>query len=262
MLFTLKNNMKISDCYISFLNLDSRPDRLEHMNNQLAVAGITAERTRGKHFSEYDLNNRKVQVMKNRTAGAIGCHFGQVEIMRTAQLSNKHAFVMEDDLIFCSDIQKRFEVIENFLSNNEWDIFWLGGTYHVPAEWHKHGHNSDLQMCGCDLGIDAERTDNNHIVRTYGCFSTFAYIVNKNSLEKILTLLDENLHLSMGIDWLFILLQPQLKTFAFVPGCVKQMDNRSDIGNGITYFSQFAKLGEHWYQEEMGMFDAERLFKQ
>jgi hypothetical protein len=54
--------------------------------------------------------------------------------------------------------------------------------------------------------------------------------------------------MSMGIDWLFILLQPNLKTYAFNPGCVKQIDNKSDIGDW-TQFSAFSNLGAHWWAD-------------
>jgi len=97
--------------------------------------------------------------------------------------------------------------------------------------------------------------------RTYGAFCTYAYVVNVKSIEKILNLFDEHLHTSIGIDWLFIKLQPQLKCFAFVPGSVKQMDNKSDIGTGMTIFSGFSKLNgtvensRYWYQENMSDFD-------
>jgi hypothetical protein len=99
------------------------------------------------------------------------------------------------------------------------------------------------------------------MVRTYGAFSTYAYIVNHNSIFKIFDLFDQHLHESIGIDWLFIKLQPQLNCFAFVPGCVKQMDNQSDIGDGMTIFSGFSKLNgteensRYWYQERMEDFN-------
>src|SRR5438477_478924 len=87
----------LDDCYISFLNLDHRTDRLQHMTNELSRIGIEAGRTRGKLPEEYDLGDEKLQVMFRRTKGAIGCHYGQVEIMQEALNRNKHAFVMEDD---------------------------------------------------------------------------------------------------------------------------------------------------------------------
>lgn len=241
--------------YASFVNLDSRVDRLRHMEKQLHNAGIKAIRQRGLLYNKDFTSLERFPVMLKRSPGAIGCHVSQVLIMTMAHAAGKHAFVMEDDLIFCSDFQKRLNYIDEFTKNHEWDVIWLGGTFHVnPPHWHT-GRNPDLP--GTTLRRDAELTDDPRILRTYGAFSTYAYIVNVNSIPKILTLLDKHVHESMGIDWLFIKIQPQLKTFAFVPGCVKQMDNKSDIGKGFTIFSGFAKLNGtkeksmYWWQDKM-----------
>lgn len=234
-----------------FVNLLHRIDRLEHMENEFKKVGFVAERIPGALPETFDLDDPKLQVMKNRTPGAIGCHFSQVKAMRFALLQDKHVLVMEDDLVFCSDFMKRMDLIEKFLNTHEWDVFWLGGTYHrEPPYWHGEGH-PNMPECDCTLGRDYELTDDPRIVRTYGAFSTFAYIVNVNSIEKILRMLDERLHESAGIDTLFIMLQPYLKTYAFVPGCVKQIDNMSDIGKGMTIFSGFHALGKHWWADRM-----------
>jgi len=245
----------LSDSYCSFVNLDPRPDRLVRMQKELLRVGIKAERTRGLLPEEVNQPKEKVDVMFKRTKGAIGCHYSQVSIMEKAYFHGKNAGVFEDDLVFCSDFQGRMKIVSPFLEGNDWDVFWLGGTYHLQPTWHKsingkHTH-PDLQMCNCSLNKDWEPTEDKHIVRTYGCWSTYAYIVNYNSILKILKLLDENVYLSMGIDWLFILLQPQLKTFAFNPGCVKQYDGQSNIGTGITYFSHSRGLGKHWFADKI-----------
>jgi len=245
----------LSDSYCSFINLDSRPDRLERMQKELLRVEIQAERTRGLLPEEVNEPKAKLEVMQNRTPGAIGCHYSQVSVISKAYFHGKNAFVMEDDLVFCSDFQERMKIVDSFLEGKDWDVFWLGGTYHLAPTWHqsvngKHTH-PDLQMCKCELNKDWGKTDNKNIVRTYGCWSTYAYIVNYNSTLKILKLLDENVHLSMGIDWLFILLQTQLKTFAFNPGMAKQYDNPSNIGTGITYFSHSKGLGKHWFADKI-----------
>ncbi len=252
----------LKDCYIGVLNMDHRKDRLEHLINQMWLLGLPFERTRGKKPEEYDLNDPKLQVMKNRTPGAIPCHYGQVQIMQNALDNGKDAMVFEDDVVFCSDIKERLDYIQDFLNKNEWDIFWLGGTFHVGPPWWHNGINPDLpEELGNSIGRDAECTSDPRIMRTYGAFSTHAYIVNKNSIQKVLDLLEKNVHLSMGIDWIMIKLQPQLKTFAFVPGCVKQMDNMSDIGGGMTMYSGFSRLNgneensRYWWQDKMGDFD-------
>lgn len=244
--------MNWKDAYISFVNLDSRQDRLAHMTHELDRVGLSAIRTRGMLPEEYTGDPAKVQVMFERGKGAIGCHFSQVKVMTDALALGKDAIVLEDDLIFCSDIKERLDYIQKFLNKQKsWDVFFLGGTVHInPPVWHKKGHSLDLQMCQCKLKRDAECTDDKHIFRVYGMFSTHAYIVNKKSISKILKYFDENIHLSMGIDWLFIKMQPKLRAFCFLPGCVKQMDNQSNIGNDITQFSNFEKLGPYWWTDK------------
>lgn len=246
-----------NDIYASFINLDHRTDRLAHMQAQLAKIGLSAERTRGLLPHEVNQPDHKTAVMQVRTPGAIGCHYSQVSVIQKAYELGKSALVMEDDLVFCNDFNRRMDIVENFLNTHEWDVFWLGGTYHIPAQWHSRQHNPDLQMCKCSLGVDHAETDNPHIRRTYGIWSTYGYIVNYKSIPKILELLDQNVYRSMGIDWLFILLQPELNTFCFNPGMVKQYDNISDIGRmgdgsaAVTRFSGFAHLGSHWFKENL-----------
>jgi len=242
----------LENYYVGFLNLDHRKDRLQSITNQFKRFGIDAERTRGKLPTEFDLNLPKLQVMKNRTAGAIPCHYGQCEIMQKALDANKDAVVFEDDAILCEDFDKRIEYIENFINtvDPDYDIFWLGGTIHLnPSWWHVGGANRDLP--DTTLTSDWEPTSDSRVIRTFGAFCTYAYIVNKNSIQKVLNLLEENVHLSMGIDWDMIKIQPQLKTYMLLPGAVKQMDNQSDIGTGWTFFSGFSRIGEHWYQEKL-----------
>lgn len=242
------------NAYASYLNLDHRSDRLIHMKNELDRVGLNATRTKGQLPTHYDLNDPKVQVMKNRTPGAIGCYMGQLEIMKEAFQQGRSAWVMEDDLVFCSDIKSRLDYIENFLNlQDSWDVLWLGGTVHINPSWWHTGSNRDLP--GSNIGRDAERTEDARMLRTYGAFSTHCYIVNKNSIERVMQLLNDVMIESMGIDWSFIKLGAKLKCFMFLPGCVKQMDNMSDIGHGITKFSGFSMLGPYWWQDRVDQFN-------
>jgi len=252
--------------YASFVNMDHRTDRLQHMRQQLDRIGIDAVRTKGMRpddvFKLGLTTPEKVGVMLRRTEGAIGCHFSQVQVMKDALALGKHAFVMEDDLVFCEDFNERMEYISKWSETHQWDVIWLGASFHVPPYWHTKGGSQDRRNnCSAELGFDCETTDDPRMIRTYGAFATFAYIVNVNSIHKILDLFDQHIHESIGIDWLFIKLQPQLKCFSFVPGCVKQMDNMSDIGHGITKWSGFLKLNgtlensAYVYQERIDDFN-------
>lgn len=246
----------INDSHICFVNLDHRGDRLKHMGEELNRIGLHAHRVRGLMPNEYSGDPAKVEVMRKRTPGAIGCHMSQVFIMREALRLGKHAWVMEDDIIFCEDFNKRIEYINTWMESNEWDVFWLGASFHVnPPYWHRIGKSGMQPDCSAQLGKDCETTSDPRIIRTYGAYVTFAYIVNLKSIDKILKLFDEHLHTSIGIDWLFIKLQPQLKCFSFVPGSVMQMDNKSDIGNGITVWSGQLNNGPYVFQKRMEDFE-------
>jgi len=251
--------MDLKDCYIGFLNMEHRTDRLAHMQEQLSKAGIEAIRHRGKKPEEYDLNDPKVQVMRNRTPGAIACQFGQMEIMKRGLEAGRHAIVFEDDIIICSDFQKRMNYISDWATINEWDIIWLGASFHVnPPYWHPKGKSGMPPDCSAQLGYDVLPTDDPRMVRTFGAYVTFAYIVNHNSINKVLNYLNDFMPKTIGIDYSFIAAAkyaPELKFFSFVPGCIMQKDNLSDIGRGMTVWSGQLKNGPYVFQDKMEMFD-------
>jgi GR25 family glycosyltransferase involved in LPS biosynthesis len=173
----------------------------------------------------------------------------------------KNVMVLEDDVIFCSDFRKRLDYINKWADGKDWDIIWLGGTFHVPAFWHKKGGSGMPPNCSLELGYDCRSTDDERMIRTFGSFSTYAYIVNHKSIDRVLDVLESVKHRTIGIDYSFIATGDKLNTFAFVPGCCKQMDNLSDIGSGMTVFSGFSKLNgteensRYWWQDKMEDFD-------
>jgi len=247
----------LTDSHIAYVNLAIRPDRNTHMRNELQKAGIKAYR-----FDAYEpiptaekVGYDRVAKMMNTTPGAVGCMYSQMSIMLNAHRGRKHAFVMEDDLIFCSDFKERLHEFTTFIPNR-WDILWLGSTFHKEPVWHPLRHKKDFP-CNCTLNRDWEPTNHPNIVRTYGCWSTYAYIVNCTSIPKITLMLSEFMPQTIGIDYSMIYFQPELLTYAFVPGMVKQMDNESNIGKGITKFSGFAKLGDYWWQDR---WDREKVY--
>lgn len=249
--------MLLDDCYVSFLNLDHRKDRLAHITSEFEKVGIKAERTRGKMPEEFDRKDPRLQVQWNRTPGSIGCMMGQIDIMIEAYERGMHAMVFEDDAIICSDFKNRVKYLGDFLSCRDWDVAWLGGTIHInPPFWHT-GMNRDLPEAV--LGKDADPTDDPRIIQCYGAFSTYAYIVYWEHIPFVISYLESVMQLSMGIDWSFIKLGDRLTTYMFLPGMVKQLDNKSDIGQGITKFSGFAALGDYWYQDKMEDFNPNTL---
>jgi GR25 family glycosyltransferase involved in LPS biosynthesis len=254
----------LENSYIAYVNLDHRTDRRDKMLTQFAQMPFLGrpERIRGMYPNEWPAESSKMTKMLSRPqVGAIGCFFSQLKIMQRALEFGQHAFVMEDDLQFCSDLERRLEYINTWTNSlpptrgaRDWDIIWLGGTFHVnPPWWHRD-----------TLGRDAELTDDPRMVRTYGSFCTYAYIVNAWSIQKVIDLLWARMPESIGIDESMIKISPQLKTYAFVPGCVIQYDNISDqvpSNPQTTEFSRFINLNgtteksRYWYQDRMEDFD-------
>jgi len=224
-----------------YVNLKSRPDRNEHAKAEFAKHNLPVRRMEGFLPEEWPGKQSDVKRMWNRTKGAIGCYQSQLHCVRTVQGSDRVVGVCEDDVCFCDDFPARLEYIAEHVPE-DWDIFWLGATFHCnPAVWHKD-----------TIGRDVETTDDPRILRTYGIWSTYAYLVNGKSVRKILDLCDKHVKDSDGIDHLSMLyLQPVLNTYCFVPGCTWQYDNQSNIGDGITYFSGFQKLGPYVWSKRM-----------
>lgn len=229
-----------------YVNLACRPDRNEQVAAEFAKAGLPAERFDAFLPEEWPGSTKKIVPMWNRTKGAVGCYQSQTHVMRMGQGNPGMVGVFEDDVVFCDDLRTRLDYIQDHLTW-DWDIFWLGATFHSnPAVWHKD-----------TLGRDVERTADKHIFRTYGIWSTYAYFVNGPSVRKVLELLDQNIHQAYGIDHCCILhLEPVLKTYCMVPGCAWQRDGLSNIGKGVTTFSHFKKeLGPYAWTARMGDFD-------
>ena len=76
----------ISDIKHAFyINLLSRPDRKQHVENQLKTIGINAQR-----FNAIKMQN-----------GAIGCSMSHLKIIETAKNNDwDHVLIVEDDILF------------------------------------------------------------------------------------------------------------------------------------------------------------------
>jgi GR25 family glycosyltransferase involved in LPS biosynthesis len=233
-----------------YVNLACRPDRREHAEKQFARYGIPAHRFEAFTPDQWDGKPEDVERMKNRTPGAIGCWHSQQSIIEKFIDTDYVGVVCEDDIFFCDDLHKRLEYLNDH-APDDWDIIYLGATFHTPGEWYRHPDCASW----AHLERDAEPTNDKHIMRVYGEWGTYCYLVNGRNARKVVNLLDEIRPVSDGIDHAFIRLGDRVNAYCFVPGCVIQYDNQSNIGKGITEFSHFATLGPYWFTKYMEDFD-------
>jgi GR25 family glycosyltransferase involved in LPS biosynthesis len=233
------------------INLAHRTDRMAHANQQFARANLPVDRFEAFLPEEWPGPEEKVARIRARTPGAIGCYQSQTHVIRTAVGSDRIVGVFEDDVCFCEDLQDRLAYLEEHLTW-DWDVLYLGATFHVPGVWYA---NPDCAAWH-HRGRDVEPTDDPHILRVFGEWGTYAYFVNGRNARKVLDALDEMLPNSDGIDHNFIRIGDALNCYCLVPGAAWQMDNASDIGTGgFTHFSHFKKLGPYVWTERMEDFD-------
>jgi GR25 family glycosyltransferase involved in LPS biosynthesis len=250
---TLKNTINVKTNKINFdnidfkcINLKNRTDRREWIDSHLPKFNIKYE------YHEALKNNEKYNHLKfpsKYKPGNIGCTTTHYEILKTYS-GNKILGIFEDDVQLSDDFLERFKYIEeNF--DLEWDMFFLSSFYHLNDDKLRWNNNGDFEF-----------TNIKYIHRVYGSFCTHAYLVNPNSIEKILSLMEQNLINSFAIDHLYILIQPQLNCFSFTPGMATQIISNSDIDNRIKDQTEFEKIvGKHYFVNKLEEFNYDEYFK-
>jgi GR25 family glycosyltransferase involved in LPS biosynthesis len=230
-----------------YINLDSREDRKEHIEHQLKAVGISAKRFKGVE----DVSQLNICWSSNITEGQKKCYVSHKNLLEEYKdVSNGILGIFEDDVVFCEDFLQRFEYIEeNF--NMEWDIFYLSSFYHLNDDRQRWNESGDFSFTNVD-----------HIHRVFGSFCTHSYLVNTNSIKKILSLLDETVSKSIAIDHSYILIQPRLNCFSFTPGMTTQITNYSDVTNESRDQTVFENIvGKHYFANNIKDLDYYEYFK-
>ena len=132
-----------------------------------------------KYFSKYftDYN-----VTRTLTAGEFGCYCSHREIWNSMVLNNvKYALILEDDITFSPNFEKKFTTLINNLPY-QWDIIYL----YVATDPQKNTltvlNNSNIKKFQAD---------------NYGITLTAGYLINLNAAKKLFEL-SENF--SLAID--------------------------------------------------------------
>jgi len=102
-----------------YINLESRPDRLKHIIEELKKMNINAERVNAIKMTE----------------GAIGCTLSHIRCLELAkERQYPHIFIIEDDIVFLKP-ELLQENIMKFQENPElknWDVLIIGGNNCPP----------------------------------------------------------------------------------------------------------------------------------
>ena len=192
-----------------YINLDSRTDRKEHVEEQMSLIGIQAER-----FKAIKLPN-----------GAIGCSMSHLKLLETAKANNwPHILIVEDDIKFLNPELFKFQ-LNTFLSNHKgWDVVLLGGN-NIPP--YKKIDDTCVKITSC-------QTTTGYLVNGH----YISILINnfRNGINKLLE--SPHLHIMYAIDKFWFRLQRSHNWFLIIPLTVTQREDYSDIEKRTTDYTK------------------------
>jgi GR25 family glycosyltransferase involved in LPS biosynthesis len=191
-----------------YINLESRTDRKEQVEEQLRNVGLTC----AKRFNAVKLED-----------GRIGCSMSHLKCLSIAK-ENKwsHVLICEDDIEFLNP-GLFINQMNTFLSrHNNWDVVLLAGNNLPPYV-----------------------RDGDECVKVAQCQTTTGYLVNghyfntlieniKNSIVKLMREPDK--HFNYAIDKYWFSLQQRDNWYLLTPLTVVQREGYSDIEKRVTNF--------------------------
>ena len=184
-----------------YINLSSRVDRKQHVENELAKIGVPYER-----FNAIKLPN-----------GALGCSMSHLKCLQIAKEKKwSHVFICEDDIQFL-DPELFKKKLDTFLKShiNDWDVLLVAGNNMPPY-----------------IPIDE------NCVQVKQCQTTTGYIVKQHYYDTLISnfklgiqglMREPHKHVIYAIDKYWFFLQQQDRWFLIVPLTVVQRTDYSDI---------------------------------
>jgi len=191
-----------------YINLTTRPDRKQHVENQLKTIGISAER-----FNAIKMTN-----------GAIGCSMSHLKIIETAKANKwEHVLIVEDDILFT--VPNLFvQQFNKFLSNHkDFDVALIAGNNLPP---YKRIDDSCVQVTHC-------QTTTGYIVQQH----YYDTLIQNYKAGILLLMKEPNNHFLYAIDKYWFNLQAIHKWYLITPLSVTQREDYSDIEKRPTNYT-------------------------
>jgi len=192
-----------------YINLESRPDRQRHVENQLKLLGVPAQR-----FNAIKLAN-----------GALGCSMSHLKCLQIAkEQAWDHVLICEDDITFMNPALFMRQ-LNNFLSEKDkWDVVLIAGNNMPPY-----------------------RVVEDYCVQVTRCQTTTGYLVKSHYYDTLIDNIktginmlvrNPDLHKVYAIDKFWFLLQDKDLWFLITPLSVVQREDYSDIEKRRTNYTR------------------------
>ena len=172
-----------------YINLDSAIERRVNIQNNIKKSGLNFIRypaTDGKKLSGIE---------STLTSSQLGCYFSHLQIINYYKDINEDLLLIEDDEDFNEKAFSIPQIISN-IDQHSWDIIYLDATIveifdyiliskNIINNLKKNNNSSSFLI---DLNLNST------------LYGTHAYIVNKLSTNKLITILNNGLSLNKPID--------------------------------------------------------------
>ena len=200
--------------HLFYINLDRRPDRKQHVEEQLNKIGVRPESVQ-----------RFAAIQTAKGNGAIGCTMSHLRCLQTAKEHGwHHVCIVEDDIEFL-DPELFVKQMNRFLENHPvWDVVLLGGNNVPPYQ-----------------KIDTS------CVRVGSCQTTTGYLIKNHYFDTLIKNIKEGLglllrspdkHVLYAIDTYWFELQRQDHWYLIIPLTVTQRADYSDIEKRQTNYQR------------------------
>lgn len=201
-----------------YINLESRVDRKQHVEQQLANIGISATR-----FNAIKLTN-----------GAVGCSMSHLKCLELAKQNNwEHVLIVEDDILFIKPELFKNQLNKFFKSHIDFDVVLIAGNNMPPYQ-----------------KID------DSCVKVYRCQTTTGYIVQQHYYDTMIINIKEGIknliknpeqHVQYAIDKYWFRLQEKDNWYLITPLTVTQREDYSDIEKRHTNYTRvMVDLDKEW----------------
>lgn len=216
-----KNRLNIPDLlkHILYINLDSRPDRLNHVQNEMNKMRVLGERVCAIKMPD----------------GAIGCTMSHIKCLELAKTRGwPQVFICEDDISFLNPELLK----ENLLKFSEnaqikWDVLIIGGNNCPP-------YTRIADYC---IKVSNNQTTTGYIVRSHYYDTLIANF--RESARQLLREPTKRKQYALDIYWKS--LQKSDNWYMITPPTVVQMDDYSDIeGRNVAYSGLMLDLDKEW----------------
>jgi GR25 family glycosyltransferase involved in LPS biosynthesis len=212
----------ISDIKHAFyINLESRPDRKSHVEEQLKSIGINATR-----FNAIKLPN-----------GAIGCSVSHLKCLEIAKRNNyDHILIVEDDIKFLNP-SLFVDQLNKFLNSHKtWDVVLVAGN-NIPP--YKVIDESCVQITKC-------QTTTGYMVKSH-YYDTLIDNIREGTKH---LMREPEKHVLYAIDKYWFRLQDKDLWYLITPLTVTQREDYSDIEKRPTnYTNVMTDLDKKWFFE-------------